>query len=131
MSNFPIADMLTMLRNANSKYLEKIDVPGSKLLEEIVRVLKQEGYITSYKRIDDYKQGVLRIYLKYGQNKERVITEIKCISKPGLRIYRGCSKIPRVYGGLGVAIVSTPKGIMTDREARKQKLGGEVICTVW
>ena len=127
----PIADMLTRIRNANDRYKEKVDAPASKLKEEILRVFQQEGFISSYKKIEDYKQGILRIYLKYGPHKEKVITGMKRVSKPGLRIYRPCDKLPRVYRGLGVAIVSTSRGVMTDTEARKQHLGGEVICTVW
>lgn len=126
-----IGDMLTRIRNANQVYLEKVDIPASSLKEKIVQVLEKEGYINSYKKIEDYKQGILRVFLKYGPNKERCITEIKRVSKPGLRMYRSWNKLPRVYDGLGMVIVSTPRGTMTDTEAREQHLGGEVLCSVW
>ncbi|MDI6640760.1 MAG: 30S ribosomal protein S8 [Elusimicrobiota bacterium] len=131
MSTDTIADMICMINNANMRGLEKVDVPTSKIKTEIVRILKEEGYITSYKKIEDYKQGILRIYLKYGENKTKTITEFKRISKPGLRIYRKWNELPKVYRGLGTAIVSTSKGLMTDKEARKRRLGGEIICTVF
>jgi small subunit ribosomal protein S8 len=127
----PIADMFTRIRNANSRYKEKVDVPASKLKEEILRVFQQEGFVSSYKKIEDYKQGILRIYLKYSAHKEKVITGMKRMSKPGLRVYRPCDKLPRVYRGLGEVIISTSRGVMTGKEARKQHLGGEVICAVW
>ncbi len=127
----PIADMFARMRNANVRYKEKVDVPASKLKEEILRVFQQEGFINSYKKIEDYKQGILRIYLKYGSRKEKVIAGMKRVSKPGLRIYRPCDKLPRVYRGLGVVIISTSRGVMTGKEARKQHLGGEVICSIW
>uniref|UniRef100_A0A7C5YXY2 Small ribosomal subunit protein uS8 n=1 Tax=candidate division CPR3 bacterium TaxID=2268181 RepID=A0A7C5YXY2_UNCC3 len=130
MSTDPIADMIAMLNNANEKYFEKVDVPSSKIKEEIAKILKEEGYILSYKKIEDYKQGILRIYLKYGPNKERVFTKIKRVSKPGLRIYRKYYELPKVNRGLDIAIVSTSKGILTDKEARKRHLGGEVLCIV-
>jgi len=127
----PISDMIAMINNANQRFHEKIDVPASKLKEEVARILKQEGYISSYKKIEDYKQGILRIYLKYGPNREKVITGIKVVSKPGLRIYRKADEIPNVYRGLGVSIVSTNKGVLAGYEAKKRKLGGEVLCNVW
>ncbi|MEW6041568.1 MAG: 30S ribosomal protein S8 [Elusimicrobiota bacterium] len=127
----PVSDMIAMINNANQKFLEKVDVPASKLKEEITKVLKQEGYIASYKKIDDYKQGILRIYLKYGPNRERVITKIKTVSRPGLRIYRSSDEIPRVYRGIGISIVSTNKGVMAGYEAKKRKLGGEILCIAW
>ena len=127
----PVADMFTRIRNANNTYKEKVDIPSSKFKEEILRILQREGFIASYKKIEDYKQGILRVYFKYGPNKEKVIMGINRISKPGLRIYRTYNKLPRIYRGLGTAIVSTNRGIMTDKEARKQHLGGEVICTIW
>jgi small subunit ribosomal protein S8 len=127
----PIGDMLVRIRNAKDRYKEKVDIPASKLKEEILKVLQQEGFISSYKKIEDYKQGILRVYFKYGSGKEDVILGLKRISKPGLRIYRPWNKLPRIYRGLGIAVVSTSRGIMTDKEARKQHLGGEVICTVW
>ncbi|HHT37590.1 MAG: 30S ribosomal protein S8 [Candidatus Wallacebacter cryptica] len=127
----PIADMLTRIRNANSVKHESVDIPASKMKSEVARILKEEGYIRDYKVIEDNKQGILRIYLKYGPNDERVITGIKRISKPGLRVYAKKDEIPRVLGGLGIAILSTSHGIMTDKSARKGNIGGEVICYVW
>lgn len=127
----PIADMLTRIRNANTVYRDKVDVPGSKAKRAIAELLKQEGFIQDYKWIDDGKQGVIRLYLKYGQNKERVITGLRRISKPGLRVYVGKDEIPRVLGGLGIALLSTSKGIMTDKQARKEGVGGEVLCYIW
>lgn len=131
MSTDTVADMISQLQNANMRYIEKIDVPASRIKQEIARILKEEGYIVSYKRIEHYKQDILRIFLKYGSNKEKVITGIKRISKPGLRIHNHWEELQKVRGGLGIAIISTSKGVMTDQEARKQHLGGEVICTVW
>lgn len=127
----PIADMLTRIRNANIVYRDQVDVPGSKVKRAIAQILKDEGFIRDYQWIDDGKQGVIRIFMKYGPNRRRVITGLKRISKPGLRVYTRKDRIPRVLGGLGIAIVSTSKGIMTDKEAREQGLGGEVICHVW
>jgi len=127
----PIADMLTRIRNANSVKHESVDIPSSKLKVELARILKDEGFIREYKVIDDGKQGVLRIYLKYTAQKGQVIQGLKRISKPGMRVYAGKDEIPRVLGGLGIAILSTPKGILTDKEARKEGVGGEVICYVW
>lgn len=127
----PISDMLTRIRNANKASKEKVDIPASKMKEKIVQIFEKEGYISSYKKIEDYKQGILRVFLKYGPNKEKSITEIKRVSKPGLRIYRQWNRLPRVYRGLGIAVISTPRGVIVDSEAREQRLGGEVICTVW
>lgn len=127
----PIADMLTRIRNANTVYRDKVDVPGSKIKRAIAEILKNEGYIHDYKWTDDDKQGMLRLYLKYGDKKQRVITGLKRISKPGLRVYVGKDEIPRVLGGLGIAILSTPKGVLSDRQARAEGVGGEVICYVW
>lgn len=127
----PIADLLTRVRNANVAYHEKLEVPGSKIKRAIADILKEEGFIREVEWIDDKKQGVVRIYLKYGQNKERVITGLRRISKPGLRVYAKKDEIPRVLGGLGIAILSTSRGLMSDRKARKEGLGGEVICYVW
>lgn len=127
----PIADLLTRIRNANAVKHEVVEVPSSNVKKEITNILLNEGYI---KEIDEYSDGIvpmLRISLKYGSNSEKVITGIKRISKPGLRVYCKKEEIPRVLNGLGVAIISTSKGIMVDREARKQGLGGEVICYVW
>lgn len=127
----PIADMLTRIRNANLVRHEKVEVPASKMKRAIAEILKNEGYIRDAEYIQDGPQGTIRLFLKYGKNQERVITGLKRISKPGRRVYVGHNDIPRVLGGLGIAIISTSKGIMTDREARKQGVGGEVICYVW
>ena len=126
----PIADMLTRIRNANQMKHPTVDVPASRLKLEILRVLKEEGYISDFEKKEDDKQGVITITLKY-VDKVRVIKGIKRISKPGLRVYAKKEELPKVLNGLGVAIVSTPGGVMTDREARKQNLGGEVIAFVW
>ena len=126
----PIADMLTRIRNANQAKHEVVEMPASRLKLEILEVLKNEGYITEYEKIEDGKQGVIKVTLKY-VNKERVIKGIKRISKPGLRVYVKSTELPQVLNGLGVAIISTSNGVMTDREARKNKLGGEVIAFVW
>jgi small subunit ribosomal protein S8 len=127
----PIADMLTRIRNSNKVRTEKVDIPSSKIKQELARVLKDEGFISNYKNIPDRKQGILRLYLKYGTDKKRVITGIRRISKSGLRKYASVEKIPKVLGGLGIAIISTSRGIMTDKQCRKNKIGGEVICYVW
>ncbi len=127
----PIADMLTRLRNANTAGHEKVDIPSSRLKVEIARILKKEGFVTGYKVIDQDVQDILRVYLKYGSGNERVLRGITRTSKPGLRIYARSRKIPRVLSGMGIAIISTSKGIMTDREARNQGVGGEVLCHVW
>lgn len=127
----PIADMLTRIRNANMVRHEKLEVPASKMKKEIVDILKREGFIRDYEYIEDNKQGVLRVFLKYGANNERVITGLKRISKPGLRVYAKATEVPRVLGGLGIALVSTSKGVMTDKEARQQQVGGEVVAYVW
>ncbi|MGE5849512.1 MAG: 30S ribosomal protein S8 [Candidatus Methylomirabilota bacterium] len=127
----PIADMLTRIRNANQALLEKVDIPASRLKVEISKVLKAEGFIRAYKLIDDNKQGILRIYLKFGPGNERVILGLRRVSRPGLRVYRKTARIPRVMSGLGVTIVSTSQGVMTGKHARERSLGGEVLCTVW
>ena len=127
----PIADMLTRIRNANSAKHETVDIPASNMKKAIAQILLDEGYIASYKVIEDEKQGVIRVTLKYGENKSQVITGLRRVSKPGLRIYSNVEDIPKVMKGLGIAIVSTSKGIMTDREARKQNVGGEVLAFVW
>ncbi len=127
----PIADFLTRIRNANQVYHDQVEVPASKMKRAIAEILKNEGFIKNYEYIEDGKQGILRLYLKYGPNKEKVITGLKRISKPGLRVYVKKDQIPRVMGGLGIAIISTPKGLMTDKQARKEGVGGEVICYVW
>ncbi len=127
----PIADMLTRIRNANHAKHEFVDIPASRIKKEIANILLEEGYIKGFDVIDDGKQGIIRVELKYQQNKERVITGIKRISKPGLRVYVGKEDTPRVLGGLGIAILSTSNGIVTDKKARTQGVGGEVICYVW
>ena len=127
----PIADMLTRLRNANNVYHESVEIPGSKVKTAIAEVLKEEGFINDYTFTEDNKQGVITVSLKYGPNREKVISGIKRISKPGLRQYAQKSELPRVLGGLGIAIISTSKGIMSDKQARKAGLGGEVVAYVW
>ncbi len=127
----PIADMLTRIRNANASKHESVEIPASNMKKQIAQILVDEGYIKSYNIIDDGKQGIIKVLLKYGPNKSLVIRGIKRVSKPGLRIYVGSEEIPKVMKGLGVAIVSTSKGVMTDREARKANVGGEVLAFVW
>jgi len=127
----PVADFLTRIRNANTVYHDKVEAPASKIKKSIASVLKDEGFIRDYEYIEDGKQGVLRVYLKYGIERERVITGVKRISKPGLKVYARKDSIPKVLRGLGIAIISTSKGIMTDKQARRLGLGGEVICYVW
>ncbi len=127
----PIADMLTRIRNANTAKHETVDVPASNMKKAIAEILNAEGYIAGYQVIEDGKQGVIRIALKYGPNKEKVISGLKRVSKPGLRIYAGAEELPRVLKGLGIAIVSTSKGVMTDKAARKQNIGGEILAFVW
>ena len=127
----PIADMLTRIRNANSARHLTVDIPASNLKKSIAEILLEEGYIKNYQIIDDGKQGILRVSLKYAENKQRVISGIKRISKPGLRIYAGKDELPRVLRGLGIAIISTSKGIMTDKKARKENVGGEVLAYIW
>ncbi|MEE9181911.1 MAG: 30S ribosomal protein S8 [candidate division NC10 bacterium] len=127
----PVADTLTRIRNANAASHEKVDIPSSRLKVEIARILKEEGFIKGYKVIEDEKQGILRVYLKYGPSNERVLRGIVRTSRPGLRVYTRTRKIPRVLSGMGIAILSTSKGVMTDREARRQAVGGEVLCYVW
>lgn len=131
MMNDPIADMLTRIRNANTVRHTSVDVPASNVKKRLAEILLSEGFIKSYDVIEDNKQGVIRIELKYGENKERVISGLKRISKPGLRVYAKRNEIPKVLGGLGVAIISTSNGIITDKEARKLGVGGEVVCYVW
>lgn len=127
----PIADMLTRIRNANSAKHETVDVPASNMKKAIAEILNEEGYIKSYQVIEDGKQGVIRIVLKYGPNKEKVISGLKRVSKPGLRIYAGAEELPRVLKGLGIAVISTSKGVMTDKKARSQNIGGEVLAFIW
>ncbi|MEC5425571.1 30S ribosomal protein S8 [Virgibacillus sp. C22-A2] len=127
----PIADMLTRIRNANMVRHEKLELPASTMKKEIADILKREGFVSGYEFVEDNKQGVLRIFLKYGAKEERVITGIKRISKPGLRVYAKANEVPRVLNGLGIAIVSTSKGVLSDKEARSQAVGGEVLAYVW
>ena len=126
-----IADMLTRIRNANNAKHETVDIPASNMKKAIADVLYKEGYIKSYQVIEDGTQGVIRVTLKYGPGKSKVIEGIRRVSKPGLRIYASCENMPRVLNGLGIAIVSTSKGIMTDKEARANNIGGEVLAFVW
>lgn len=127
----PIADMLTRLRNANFVLHDKVEIPGSKIKRAIAAVLKEEGFIRDYTFTEDNKQGMLVLTLKYGPEREKVISGIKRISKPGLRMYAKSAELPQVLGGLGVAIISTSKGIMSDKKARKAGLGGEILAYVW
>ena len=128
----PIADMLTRIRNANNQKHDTVDVPASNMKKSIAQILLDEGYIKNYQLIDDGTQGVIRITLKYNQpNKEKVITGLRRVSKPGLRVYAGADELPRVIKGLGIAIVSTSKGVMTDKAARAAHVGGEVLAFVW
>jgi small subunit ribosomal protein S8 len=131
MQTDPIADFLTRIRNANTAGHDEVRIPSSKLKVEMAKILQSEGYIRGYQLIDDKKQGILRVLLKYGDGKERIISGLKRVSKPGRRIYVGKDSIPRVLGGLGIAILSTPRGIVTDRRARRLGIGGEVLCEVW
>ena len=127
----PIADLLTRIRNANTQKHETVDCPSSKMKVAIVDILANEGYIKGYQIIEDGKQNVIRMTLKYSPSGERVISGLKRVSKPGLRYYASAEEMPRVLKGLGTAIVSTSKGVMTDKEARKEHVGGEVLCFVW
>jgi len=127
----PIADFLTRIRNANTVYMDKVEIPASNTKKAMAAILKEEGFVKDVEYIEDGKQGIIRVYLKYGANKERVITGLKRISKPGLRVYVGKDQLPRVLGGLGIAIISTSKGLMIDKAARQNGLGGEVLCYVW
>ena len=127
----PIADMLTRIRNANTAKHVTVDIPASNMKKSIAEILLNEGYIKEYQVIEDTKQGVIRVTLKYGPNKSKVIRGLRRVSKPGLRIYTNCEDMPKVMRGLGVAIISTPKGLMTDRAARANNVGGEVLAFVW
>lgn len=127
----PIADMITRIRNGVRARLPKVDVPSSRLKTEIARILKDEGYIGNFKVIEDTKQGMLRIYLKYGPSMERVITDLQRVSRPGCRIYCGKHEIPRVYGGLGINVLSTSRGLMTGKSAAREGVGGEILFNVW
>ncbi len=127
----PIADMLTILRNGSFSKKEIVEVRGSKLSEEVLKLFKNEGFITAYKPLKDTAQAKLRVYLRYGKDGTPAITGIKRISRPGLRTYKKVEDLPKVYGGLGVAVISTSKGLMPDSQARDQKMGGEVLCYIW
>ena len=127
----PIADMLTRVRNASSVQHDTVDIPASNIKKEIARILLEEGYIKGYDVIEDGKQGLIRMQLKYGKNGEKVITGIKKISKPGMRVYAERNNVPKVLNGIGISVISTSKGIVTDKQARELGVGGEVICYVW
>lgn len=127
----PVADMLTRIRNANTVGHKTVEVPASKMKKSIAGILADEGYISGYEYIEDDKQGMIRIKMKYGPDKEKVINGISKISKPGLKVYTKADDVPRVLGGLGIAIISTSKGVISDKQARAQGVGGEVICYVW
>ena len=127
----PVADFLTRVRNAIRAKQQKVDVPASKLKTEIARILKEEGYISNFKATEENGQKLLRVYLKYSNNNEAAISNLERISKPGCRVYVGRTEIPRVLGGLGINILTTPRGVMTGRDARKQGVGGEILCQVW
>ena len=126
-----VADMLTRIRNANAEKHESVTVPASNLKKAIAQILLEEGYIKAYEVTEDNKQGIIKITLKYGEGKKRIISGLRRISKPGLKIYASCADIPKVRNGLGIAIVSTSKGIMTDKNARRNNLGGEILAFVW
>jgi small subunit ribosomal protein S8 len=127
----PVADLLTRIRNAINARQQKIDVPASNLKAEIARILKEEGYLSNFKATEENGRKVLRLYLKYGSNNDAAITNLARISRPGCRVYVGHNEIPRVLGGLGINILTTPKGVMTGRAARKSGVGGEILCEVW
>lgn len=127
----PIADMLTRIRNANIVRHETLEIPGSNMKKEIAAILKTEGFIKNVEYIEDDKQGIIRVFMKYSNENERVITGLKRISKPGLRVYAKREELPRVLNGLGIALISTSEGVLTDKEARKRNLGGEVLAYVW
>ncbi|MDD3850434.1 MAG: 30S ribosomal protein S8 [Firmicutes bacterium] len=127
----PIADMLTRIRNANNVKHSKVEIPASNMKKAIARILLDEGFIKGYEVKEDGKQGIIKIELKYAQDQEKVLSGLKRISKPGLRVYVNKDEIPKVLGGLGIAIISTSKGLMTDAQARKESAGGEVICYIW
>ncbi len=127
----PVADMLTRIRNAGSARHQKVDIPASKLKLEIARILKEEGYIANYKAVEEEGRKILRVYLKYGSNNEAAISNVERVSRPGCRVYVRRTEIPRVLGGMGINILTTPQGVMTGRQARKQGVGGEVLCQIW
>ena len=127
----PVADFLTRVRNAIRSRQQKVDVPASKLKLEIARILKEEGYIANFKPAEEEGKRVLRVYLKYGNNNDPAISNVQRVSRPGCRVYVGRNEIPRVLGGLGINILTTPRGVMTGRDARKQGVGGEILCEIW
>ncbi len=127
----PVADLLTRIRNAINARQQKLDVPASKLKMEIARILKEEGYLANYKATEENGRKLLRLYIKYGSNNDAAITNLARVSRPGCRVYVGHNEIPRVLGGLGISILTTPKGVMTGRQARKNGVGGEILCEVW
>lgn len=127
----PIADLLTRIRNANQVRHDQLEVPASNMKKEIAEILKREGFVRDVEYVGDNKQGIIRIFLKYGANNERVITGLKRISKPGLRVYAKADEVPKVLNGLGIAIVSTSQGVVTDKEARQKQTGGEILAYVW
>jgi small subunit ribosomal protein S8 len=127
----PVADLLTRIRNAINARQQKLDVPASKLKTEIARILKEEGYLSNFKATEENGRKLLRLYIKYGSNNDAAITNLARVSRPGCRVYVGHNEIPRVLGGLGISILTTPKGVMTGRQARKTGVGGEILCEVW
>ena len=127
----PVADLLTRIRNANSAYHDSLEISGSKLKLEIVKILQREGFIKGFELIKDPKQDSIKVFLRYGNRRERVITNLKRVSKPGLRVYSGRDNLPRVLRGLGIAILTTSQGVLTDKDARRRGIGGEVLCYVW
>jgi small subunit ribosomal protein S8 len=127
----PVADMLTRIRNANLARLDHVMIPASKLKLEVGKVLKAQGYIQKYDLVDDKKRGQIRIHLRYMPDRQRVITGLRRVSRPGMRVYVDAKHIPRIMGGLGIAVLSTSRGVLTDREARRRSVGGEVLCYVW
>jgi len=127
----PIADMLTRIRNAGAAGFDKVDIPSSRMKVSLAKIFKEEGFIKNFKVIKDNRQGILRIYLKYDEHNRPLIQGLQRVSKPGRRVYVGYEELPKVQGGLGVAVISTPKGVITDRLARKLKVGGEVLCQIW
>ena len=127
----PIADFLNRIKNGQKARFDKVDIPASRMKANLARILKEEGYVKNYKLIKDDKQGIIRVLIKYGENREGAITGIKRVSKPGCRVYVGHDEIPRVMNGMGISIVSTSKGVLTDRQARKDGIGGELLCSVW
>ncbi|MDP3181616.1 MAG: 30S ribosomal protein S8 [Desulfobaccales bacterium] len=127
----PIADMLTRIRNAGGARFDKVDIPASRMKISLAKIFKEEGFIKNYKVIKDNRQGTLRVYLKYNNKQQSLFQGLRRVSKPGCRVYAGHEELPRVQGGLGVAIISTSKGVVTDRQARKLQMGGEVLCEIW